>query len=311
MPPRNQPSPKLEQLKQLSGAAQTALAIEIVAAEKDVRAVRAALTVLTERPTPAARTALISRFEQLMADGVKRDAGTYLRAAMLAALRPVALPEDGPMLEQAARTYEFLPPTRSEEAHQLRSAALVVLNEIEPRLAGLQAVRLLADPHTSRLSGEPALTAARLLAAQEQVLPLYYYALHQAGPQSEVLAECLKSLAGLPEAAALDLVEQHGASEDEVVLVGVVDLALEFEPVEWVQGFMRSTSKYAVYHYLVTRLAGSHAPRWRGLLAEAAAHERDERKLGLIEEALSLGRADPVLGEALATVRQRRAGRAL
>lgn len=306
MPPRHSPSPRLAQLQQLTGAAQAALAAETVAREKDVRAVRAALTVLTERPTLSARAALIGRFEHLMADGVKRDAGTYLRAAILAALRPVALPEDAPLLERAARTYEFLPPTRSEEAHQLRSAALVTLNEVEPRLAGLHAVRLLADPHTSPLSGEPALTAARLLAAQEQLLPLYFYALHQAAPQSDVLAECLKSLAGLPEALALELVMRHGVSQDEVVLVGVVDLALEFEPVDWVRGLMAATRKYAVYHYLVTRLATSHAPRWWALLAEAAANERDERKLALIEEALGLGRSGKLLSEALQTVKRRR-----
>ncbi len=311
MPPRAKPSPKLEQLKQTSGAAQTRLAIEIVAGEKDTRAVRAALTVLVERPTLEARPALVARFEHLMADGVKRDAGAYLRAAILTALRSVALPEDAPMLERAARTYEFLPPTRSEEAHQLRSGALVVLNEIEPKLAGLHAVRLLADAHTSRLSGEPALTAARLLAAQEQILPLYYYALHQPAPQSEVLAECLKNLAGLPEAAALELVERHGASEDEVALVGVVDLALALEPVDWVRGFMRSTTKYAVYHYLLTRLAASHAPRWLGLLAEAAAQERDDRKLRLVEEALELAGPDRRMLEALETARRRRAGRGL
>jgi len=312
MPRRSQPSPKLNQLQQLSGAAQTRLAIEIVAGEKDTRAVRAALTVLTERPTPEARQALVGRFEQLMADGVKRDAGAYLRAAILTALRPVALPEDAPRLERATRTYEFLPPTRSEEAHQLRSAALVVLNEIEPKLAGLHAVRLLADPHTSRLSGEPALTAARLLAAQELLHPLYHYALHHyelLPPEQrvpEVLAECLKSLAGVPASLVTELVEKYGSSDNEVVLVGLLDLVLEYEPVDYVRSLMRTTTKYAVYHYLVTRLVASHAPRWLGVLAEAAAQERDGRKLALVEEALELGGPDRRMTEALETVRRRR-----
>jgi len=317
MPPRARPSPKQEQLKQLSGAAQTRLAIEIVAGEKDTRAVRAALTVLAERPIPEARPALVGRFEQLMAEGVKRDAGAYLRAAILTALRPVALPEDAPMLERAARTYEFLPPARSEEAHQLRSGALVVVNEIEPKLAGLHAVRLLADPHTSRLSGEPALTAARLLAAHELFHPLYHYALHHYGLQPpeqripEVLAECLKSLAGMPASLVAELVEKYGGSDNEVVLVGLLDLVLEYEPVDFVRGLMRETRKYAVYHYLVTRLAASHAARWTALLAEAAAQERDDRKLALVEEALELGGPDRKLTEALETVRRRRAGRGL
>jgi len=81
--------------------------------------------------------------------------------------------------------------------------------------------------------------------------------------------------------------------------------------VDFVRGLMRETRKYAVYHYLVTRLAASHAARWTALLAEAAAQERDDRKLALVEEALELGGPDRKLTEALETVRRRRAGRGL
>ena len=49
---------------------------------------------------------------------------------------------------------------------------------------------------------------------------LYYYARHQVSPQSDVLSECLKNLAGLPAALAAELIEKYGGSDDEVVLVG-------------------------------------------------------------------------------------------
>src|SRR5262245_35031086 len=202
MPPRrNAPSPRLQELRDLAAepAAQAALAQTILATEKDVQAVRAAVEVLKAHPTPAARQVLRERFEHYAADGVRRDAGAYLRSAILQALRPIALPDDTPLLEQAATTYEFLPPGRSEEGALLRSAALLTLDAVDPARATLHCIRLLADPHTSRLSGEPAVTAVRVLAAEGNTGPLYYYALHQQGPQSDVLSECLKSLAGLPQ----------------------------------------------------------------------------------------------------------------
>lgn len=307
MPPRLKASAGVEALQQLEGRAQTALALDLVARDKDPRAVRAALEVLKQRPTLDARPILHARFEALAADGIKRDAGTYLRAAILQALRPIAQPADLPFLERAAATYEFLPPTRSEEAGLLRSTALVVMNELDSRLAGFHAVRLLADPFNSRLSGEPALTAVHVLAAIDHFDPLYYYALHQPQPQSDVLSECLRSLAGLPPTLVPGLVERHGPTRDEVVLVGLFDLLLEHDDPTFVRQWMPATKLYAVYHYLVTRLVATPAPRWLALLAEQAERERDPRKLALLEEALALGRPDPVTQGALARVRARRA----
>src|SRR5437868_3534750 len=191
MPPRRSaPSPHLQALRELAAdpAAQTALALKVLATDKDVQAIRAALDVLKRQPTPAARPVLRERFEYYAADGVRRDAGTYLRAAILQTLRPIALPDDLPLLERAAGTFEFLPPGRSEEGALLRSAALVTMDAVDPRLAAHYCIRLLADRYTSPLSGEPALTAVRVLAAQGNAGPLYYYALHQPNPQSDVLS---------------------------------------------------------------------------------------------------------------------------
>ena len=84
MPPRRSaPSPHLQALRELAAdpAAQTALALKVLATDKDVQAIRAALDVLKRQPTPAARPVLRERFEYYAADGVRRDAGTYLRAS--------------------------------------------------------------------------------------------------------------------------------------------------------------------------------------------------------------------------------------
>ena len=281
--------------------------MEVLAKDKDVQAIRAALEVLKQHPTPPARRILCERFEHYAADGVRRDTGTYLRAAIVQALQPIALPDDLPLLERAATTYEFLPPTHSEEASLLRSAALVTLDAVEPRLAAYHCVRLLANPHTSLLSGEPAVTAVRVLAAQGNHWPLYYYALHQPHPQSEVLSECLKELASLPASLLPELVDKFGGSDDEVVLVGLIDLLIETGGDPFLHEFLGHTAKYAVYHYLVTRLVARPAQWGLAELNYQAQHERDSRKLGILEDALSLGRTDPALQEALAEIHRRKA----
>lgn len=52
-------------------------------------------------------------------------------------------------------------------------AGLALLETIDTALASYHSVRLLNDLHTSRMSGEPALSAVRFLANQGQFLPLY------------------------------------------------------------------------------------------------------------------------------------------
>ena len=306
-PRRAPPSRRPQELRELASdpAAQTALAQSILATDKDVQAMRAALEVLKQHPTPAARPALRERFEHYAADGVRRDAGTYLRAAILQALRPIALPDDLPLLEQAAATFEFLPPGRSEEGVLLRSAALVTMDAVDPHLAAYHCIRLLADRYTSPLSGEPALTAVRVLAAQGNDLPLYAYALHQPAPQSDVLSECLKNLVHLPAALIEGLVEKYGGSTDEVVLVGLVDMLLDAGGRHpFIHDFLTRTDKYAVYHYLLTRLMARPTRLALDEISRQAQTERDPRKLGLLEEALRLGRADPAIQSALEAVRR-------
>jgi hypothetical protein len=310
MPPRRTPpSPHLAALRDHSAepATRVALAQTVLASDKDVQAICAALEVLKEHPTPSVRGVLRERYEYYAADGVRRDAGTYLRAAILQALRPIALPDDLPLLERAATTFEFLPPGRSEEGALQRSAALVAMDAVDAKLAASYCIRLLADRYTSRLSGEPALTAVRVLAAQGVDTPLYYYALHQPEPQSDVLSECLKNLAQLPPALAQGLVEKYGETNDEVVLVGLLDMLLEAGGASaFIHEFLTRTDKYAVYHYLLTRLVARPSRQALDELLRQAQAERNPRKLELLEEALLLARAEPQVQSALEAVRRSR-----
>src|SRR5262249_34190814 len=154
---------------------------------------------------------------------------------------------------RAVSTYEFLPPGPSEVAAELRAVALVTLNELDGTLAGFHAVHLLTDKHTSSMSGEPAVTAARVLAAQAESLALYLYVLRHDSGISEVFGECLRGLTALPRALLVPLVERYIDSRDEIVLLGLFDLLLAREADdsfhELILEFLATTRLYNIYRY--------------------------------------------------------------
>jgi hypothetical protein len=124
----------------------------------------------------------------------------------------------------AADAFEYAPPSFSVEvAAMLRSAALVALGEIDPSLAGYHACAHLDD--ADQMSAEPALTAARILGAFDQLAPLYAYGwAHTAG---DVLAECLRRLGGAPVSILDRVIDRHRQSGDQAVQAALVDLLLD------------------------------------------------------------------------------------
>jgi hypothetical protein len=302
----------LAQLRALADrpADQVQYALDLLAGERSVRVVPEALDVVAAAEVPAARPVLLDLYEYYDADGVKRDPGCQIRSRILQALLPISVAPDAALAERALTTYEFLPPTRAESAGGLRAAGLALLAEWDPGPATYHAVRLLTDPHTARMSGEPAVTAARLLGGQGELLPLYGYVLDLAHAISEVWAECLRHLAGTPAAVLTDLLARYGATDDEFVLIGVLDLLLAHEARAsqraFLTDFLRTTRRYAVYRYLVTSIVARRAPEEQALLLDVAAEERDPRKTELLLEALALAPPDPAVAKAIAGLERRR-----
>ena len=97
---------------------------------------------------------------------------------MVDALRPIALPADVKLALAAVETYQFMP---DDQAQTLRASGLLLLNDLDEPLAPYHAVRLLADPHVTPMSGEPSITAVRVLASQDELTPLYLYVLQSSG----------------------------------------------------------------------------------------------------------------------------------
>jgi len=256
---------------------------------------QAALDVLAATTDPRVRPALLAGYA-LRASGASADPGCYLRVALLQALRPLVRKDDGPLLEGAVLTYEFTPPFtpphRGESAAGLRSVALVVLNEIDETLAGYHGVRLLTDRYTSPMSGEPAVTAVRLLRAQRHALPLYDYLLRDGDGVAEVVGECLRSLDETPASILAPLVERYREDEDEIVLLGLFDLLLTREDhasyTEEALTFLETTRLYNVYRYVVNTIVARRRTSLIAALDTMLAGEKDRMKAEILREALAL-----------------------
>lgn len=284
---------KLHRLNALAASLgeQVAFALELLASERGLQVSQAALQVLEENPVPAARPVVLERYVYCDASGNKRDPGGYLRSAILRVLRQIPRRDDIALLERAAWTYEFMPGA-DEVCWSIRANALIGLSDLDPELASYHSVRLLYDANTSKMSGEPAVTAARILAVQGRVLPLYAFAIDPTPRSSEARSEALRSLTHLPDSLLPSLVEKHRDSDDGIVLVGLFDLLLEHPAgaafTDFIRDFLRATRLHDVHRYLVTTIVARRHQALLPSLRELARTESDPRKLENLTEALSL-----------------------
>lgn len=286
---------KLEKLRLLGDRPreQAGFALELVAKERDIGLINAATAVLATVADASTRPGLHRVYAELAGDPTKRDPGCYTRVALLRALRPILTPEDGDLLGAACDTYEELPTGggMEEVAHGLRGLALVMLAETDETLAAFHAARLLVDPRTHPMSGEPAATAARVLTAQGHLLPLYGYALG-GGHLPEVIAECLRGLVDLPPPLLPDLIAAHLDSEDETVLLGLFDLLLSERHrgvgVRIAMDFVRDTGQLDMVRYLAATLVASRDESVMQRLEDLSWELDDGAKARLIGEALAL-----------------------
>ena len=212
------------------------------------------------------------------------------------------MPEDVPRLAEVTNTYVFPPPEFREEGAMLRSAALAALNELDDDLARYHAVRLLANEHTDPMSGEPALTAAKVLAARGEVLPLYFYVMQDgARVLPEVVSACLGSLTMLRTDLLPALVtrftgEKGEREPSEIILVGLFDLLLNHEAgpqaLDYLNGFLRTSNQLDAYRYLVVTMATSGNPALVDHLVEQADMTTDRDKAMMLLDALTLLRSN-------------------
>ena len=174
----------------------------------------------------------------------------------------------------------------------LRAGALVILNDLDETLARFHAARLLDDGYADAMSGEPALTAARVLASQDQAVALYAYAMRHGGTLADVVSECLRSLTDMPTALVPSLLTRHADSTESIVLVGLFDLLLNHRegPLgrAFLDDYLREGADPDAYRYLAMTVIARGDELLVDTLLTAARLEQDPDKVAIMAEALAL-----------------------
>lgn len=138
---------------------------------RDRLAREAALEALVERPLPALRDALRELYEELDADGLKRDQGARLRTAIVRILAAGGDVRDADIAIKACDTFEQV--LGDDLSWQLRTHGLRLLADASPELFPYFAVEHLDDVHIG--GAEPANTALQLLAGTNNHALIYQW----------------------------------------------------------------------------------------------------------------------------------------
>lgn len=259
------------------------LALDLVERSRDLEAVRAALAVLEEERDPALRPALHAKYAWCEAAAAKRDSSGFIRAGIVRALHPIVQPADEPLLLRALTTYQMQ--GLYELCAELRASALRAMADLDPETAALFAARFLTDPLTS-FSGEPALTAIRLLAAQQRLESVFALASWEQG-NGQLAGEALRNLVDLRAELVDLLVERHVRSEDPQVTIGLFDLLLGHPSRQrWhdvILQYVVGTDDLDVYGIIVTSIVASRDEQLVGELRALVADERDSTRRQLLE----------------------------
>lgn len=267
--------------------AQVELGMVLLGRAKNPEAIASALGTLGNSADPRIRQVIAQKYEALNAEPRRRDSGCFQRTALVRALRGRATTDDIASLETALWTVEII--GRFDAASELRAAAMLTLNDVDGSLACFHAARLLSDAH--EMSGEPAVTAARLLAMREQLLPLYAL-VAGGGGMPEVSAECLRGLTALPVSLVNRLLAQYRDEKEATVVVGLFDLVIghpsRSEFAGFVASFLDRTQSIDLYRFVVSSVVASRDPVLIDLLRRPDGLGENSPKGTVLREALGL-----------------------
>ena len=269
----------------------------------------AVLQTLAENPCSQARSRLSDLFDEYASSGEVMDPGGQIRFWIIRALRPIAKPVDAPLFEMAALTYEYLPPQFREEAGPLRMAGVQALADLDEELAALHASRLLVEKSSDPMSGEPAVSAARLLASLDHSVSLYHY-LYQDPNETlpEVVSECLHLLTTISTSLIPGLIDRFSTSDNDLILAGLFDLLIShyegLQGEEFLISFLEETKRYDAYRYLIDLIVAERRQDLLPTLLPILQFERDEEKLFILLDAFEPLKHDPEISKVVEKLRQ-------
>lgn len=310
---------KLDRFRALRNDPATArdFALEIIESEANQELLAAALRALGENVRMEDGPALRSLYEYFMADGRKRDAGGQVRMEILQALWHLRDRDD---LPRALAATQHVEPSLNGNGELIRAAGLALLGVLDGDAAAYRAIAMLGARDANPMSGEPALTAARLLANLGHQPVLAMVAMSAAPGDGveglmarrrnipDVTAEALRGLAGVPASHLQPLLERFANEDDEVVLLGLCDLLVGLDADPVALGLTRQLLKSAsddLYAVLATSIVASRRSDLIGILLESLPDEVRQPRLVTALDALRHAPPTPEVERAMAELAER------
>ena len=265
-----------------------AYCLELIASS-DRLAREAAVDALVERPLPAARTALLALYDELDADGLKRDQGARMRTGILRVLRKVGDVRDTTVALRACDTREVA--FGDDIARMLRAEGLKLLAAAAPDLFPYVAVEHFDDAEGQE--GEPANTAFQLLANGEDFVPIYQW-LIGAGTESPLFGPVFELFRAAPNALVQRFVAHSVESAvrrgDEplctLLAETIVDREIE-SAYAAIGAMLQGKISKELYSYVAMILAATNRPSLLAILEHELFHGRQR---ALVVDALSVRR---------------------
>ncbi len=299
---------KVDRLRALRGSPGQLhdFAMQVIAEEGSPELVKLALESLGEQVRPADGPILRALYEDFDRDGAKRDPGGDVRVEVLRALWHLHSQDDLPLALHARNTSER---TLQANGEMIRAAGLALLGVLDPARGAVEAVLVLgrddADPPrtSSTMTGEPALTAVRLLASLGETSSLLLYVLSGSPPNSEVTGEALRGLVSLDPAILEPILMDLARSDDDGLLVAVCDVLVELPASPGTEALVRvlldSPSRGEVYQFLVSSVVASRRQDLIAMVVESLPREMSQKRLRSALEALRLAPKTGALEAAL------------
>ena len=293
-------------------------ALGVIESESNPELLAAALRALGENVRPEDGPVLRDLYRHFAESGRKRDAGGQLRAAVLGVLWHLRDRDDIPLAIGAARTVEQ---NFQGDGDIIRAAGLALLGVLDPEAGTHYALVALGANDASRMTGEPAMTAIRLLANLGHPEPLALFVVaSEESTMPDLLAEAFRGLTGVPSAHLRPLIElysPHPDSDDrprrldDVALLGLCDLLIALELDDTVARALRQylrVSSLDVYAVLATSIVASRRPELIALFLESLPTEVGQPRLKIALDALRLAPQTPEVEAATARLVERTTG---
>ena len=160
-----------------------------------------------------------------------RDRGGLIREQITRLLITIGHPGDVDLYLKGVQAYYRQPV--QDTAQNLRAAALVGLVGVDQTLGCAYAVRLLGEPDTSPLNGEPSLTAIKVLTHCGQYLSIYQFVLllgqeYLTSGKGEIVGKALEVLgADLPQPLYVSLADQFARLDAPAASSGLINAIVE------------------------------------------------------------------------------------